>query len=717
MVERERIASGLWTSIAAADQAGPHASSCPTEGPRSFENNDEVCLRILEGLEFEDMMARESQIQDPFPETFQWLLGDGGSRSGEPSSIDQPTGFKEWLESATNETPFWITGNPASGKSTLMKFICTNTRVQTHLRLWSRDYRLLMCSIYFWNPGSSGQKSQVGLLRTILHQLLRQRPDLCQLVTPRRYIYFQLAGTDALEPQDWTLEELRDCISRFISKIEDTDRLAVFLDGLDEYEGDLGGLISFLKRLHRDFNVKLCVSSRPWNVIKDEFNTYPSLRMELLTKPDIERYVRTRIGNCRAFQELRTLDARSVEKLEFQIIYKADGVFLWVVLVVEKLVNTAQDNNDLHNIWKVFDTLPPGLEDLYGSMRQRLSPDLLEGGSRMYQLLFRWNETLDFSISALDFWMAINCHDPAQEQHYTTADETVEIVPALERRLAGHTGGVLQVSSVAVKDGASGSSPIATVGFLHRTVFDWLQGIRSTIVNDGPMDYDPSLVLASVLVSRLNSLRKDSQTPLTINHVFSIGRACNDSPGNRAKLLRIIEMLQVEKLRDSGRFLTLSTRARSHLSDAVIRAYIAILSACAPYLQAKLESDSHATGLESSPRFLHKVPTRLWGKHKREWLSLIIDAALEVDSDPTPRVLNMKLKTFEILLQVQFAPHRNLASRIEDKVKADVWPKEYWKALLDMLRGRAPTELTILTGDVLRRTPRLRRGRRAILGK
>ncbi|KAK3291573.1 uncharacterized protein B0H64DRAFT_295148, partial [Chaetomium fimeti] len=490
-LERDNIAKGLWTSIVTADQ--PHSQTFPGHIGEPFKDNSHIYNKILRSLEFEDMAARESQIDNAFPETFQWLLDDNGSQTGKPSPTP-PTKFKEWLESHDNETPFWITGNPASGKSTLMKFICTNDQVQTHLRVWSDQFRLLTCSVYLWNPGSLRQKSQVGLLSMMLHQLLYQRPDLCRVVAPRRYLYFQVAGTDSPHPPDWTIEELRDGITGFVSQIEGANRLAFFIDGLDEYEGNLEKLVSFLKQLHHSHKVKLCVSSRPWNLFKDEFRTYPSLRMELLTKPDIEKYVHTRIGSTPAFQELRALQSASVENLESQIIEKAEGVFLWVVLVVEKVIATARENNDLHEISRVFNSLPPGLEELYDSMRRRLGPAHRSRAATMYQLVFRWNEIASRPFGALEFWMAINCHNPSDLPACPLDDQVTEILPMLERRLAGATGGILQVLRVDTPErNLVRSSQATSVGFLHRTAFDWLKAISYKIVQDGPVNYDPGL--------------------------------------------------------------------------------------------------------------------------------------------------------------------------------------------------------------------------------
>ncbi|KAK3689945.1 hypothetical protein B0T22DRAFT_378180 [Podospora appendiculata] len=211
-------------------------------------------------------------------------------------SAQSPTGFTRWLASREDEIPFWITGKPASGKSTLMKFITTHPRLTGLLKEWSGKLNLLMVSIHFWGPGSMMQKSQAGLLRTMLYQLLRQRPDLCRIVFPRRYVLYSLVGADLVFPPPWSLEELQHCLSRFAAEVGETDRVAMFVDGLDEYDGRCEELVEFLKKLQADHGFKLCVSSRPWNVFSDAFRTSPSLRMEDLTNDDLHIYIKRRLA-------------------------------------------------------------------------------------------------------------------------------------------------------------------------------------------------------------------------------------------------------------------------------------------------------------------------------------------------------------------------------------------------------------------------------------
>ncbi|KAK4201027.1 hypothetical protein QBC40DRAFT_64335 [Triangularia verruculosa] len=685
-VQRARIAGGLWTSIITAHQADSQAAPGSVEEP--LDHGRGIYNRILKSLELEDMRTRESQIENSFPDTFQWLLEDESAES-DKSSARSPTKFKQWLESPTNEAPYWITGKPASGKSTLMKLICNDNRIQTHLRVWSGEFQLLTCSVYFWNPGSLGQKGQIGLLHTILYQLLCQRPDLCRHVAPKRYIYFQLAGMDSPDPLDWTLEELRDCIIRFLTRVDGTSRVAMFVDGLDEYEGNHEELVSFLKQLHEKYNIKLCISSRPWNIFRDMFRSYPSLRMEFFTKPDIEKYVYTRIGNSLAFQELRALDFISVQRLESQIVEKAEGVFLWVVLVTENLLTIARENNDLDKIWKVFEDLPNGLEELYGSIRRRLDQSHRESASRMYQLLFRWSSVFIRPFGILEFWMATNCHNPINLPRSLTEEEVPRLLPVIERRLAGTTGGILQV----VRESAEQT---ISVGFLHRTVFDWLQSIKSLIIDDGPTEYDPSLVLTSVLVSRLNFVGlKEGHAAADVDELFTVGQSCNDSAESRAKLLVIIDQLQMAKsiLKEDYFDLAIDSSIISSLSDSVTRSLLATRHLFSTYLQAKLESDSGTTGLEL-PRHLHLVPEMLWNKSQRlpsrvaDWL---IRYGEGFDDDPV--VPNMILKTFAILVQAQFIPRRALRAKI--KKTEHRLPKELWQALLDVVAGKGFKEFPV----------------------
>lgn len=368
--EEERLADAIWASTSLLDLKRPRGKPAPPENshhisvdhdPEIYENP--IFQKVLKSLKFNGMSERVDRITNAHPKTFDWLFttqtnqDELGNLQLDAKSMD----FVQWLRSQ-NDTIFWITGKPASGKSTLMKFISTHGSLYEHLRVWAGEAKLVVASFYFWGPGSKIQKSRVGLLRSLLYQLLVQQPELCEVVTPRRWAFFSQVGIDAKSP-DWEWTKLRRCLERFASQIKNTSRLALFIDGLDEYD-EIGEkewpqgededasqaqnhaqeeMISFLKALHEDYNPKICVSSRTWPIFSDAFSQNPSLKMEALTQPDIEIYVDDHFNKSRAIQDLRLSEPKIIEKLTEEIKNEAEGVFLWVVLVVEQLVITARN--------------------------------------------------------------------------------------------------------------------------------------------------------------------------------------------------------------------------------------------------------------------------------------------------------------------------------------------------------------------------------------
>lgn len=102
-------------------------------------------------------------------------------------------------------------------------------------------------------------------------------------------------------------------------------------------------------------------------------------------------------------------------------------------------------------------------------------------------------------------------------------------------------------------------------------------------------------------------------------------------------------------------FLTVANTYGS--GDARFLSFLAAKHSCAAYLQAKLESKEQITGLELSGA-LYKLPSLFWGSSSRRQISWVVDILLAVDPTGLLEEHKLKLKTCEILLQVNFAPRR-----------------------------------------------------------
>ena len=65
-------------------------------------------------------------------------------------------------------------------------------------------------------------------------------------------------------PEPWTDDELVDSFKRLAALGENGFDTCYFIDGLDEYDGDVKELVQFLCDVSQlASNVKICVSSRP----------------------------------------------------------------------------------------------------------------------------------------------------------------------------------------------------------------------------------------------------------------------------------------------------------------------------------------------------------------------------------------------------------------------------------------------------------------------
>lgn len=430
---KTRMNTAIWASTGLVDVTTDEAATPPPytplptiEAPRDagLKTRLPFSQRLLRSLQFVEIDNRASQIKSAFPNTFKWLFDDDGEgqRYGKERS---GLSFRRWLssrekgsneEGSQGENVFWITGVPASGKSTLMKFIATHPSLNRRLQEWAGKDEVQVAKFYFWNAGSKIQKSRVGLFRSLLYQLLSQNPELSQIVAPRRQLYFSIAGDEAEAP-DWEWPELCRCFSRLAWQLKKKNiRLALFIDGLDEYEGFDDNLpethqltddmVTFLLRSRQEYDWKLCVSSRPGNYFRDKFTKSHSLAMQQLTQPDIDEYVNQRLLSSQAIQDARMIDQEAIETLISNLKTRAQGVFLWVVLVVEQLLITAQDDPHISAILRVFNNLPQDLDNLYHAIQNQIGPEKQRRASKLYQLVMEWKRTWNGQMEAIFLWLA-----------------------------------------------------------------------------------------------------------------------------------------------------------------------------------------------------------------------------------------------------------------------------------------------------------------------
>ncbi|KAM0559926.1 hypothetical protein ACHAPJ_003876 [Fusarium lateritium] len=190
---------------------------------RVFEKQHE---QLVQSLRFPEMNSRMNHISRNYPRTFSWVFDAHKSFLSEFTFSRDPPKFDDlptWLESESKL--FWVSGKPASGKSSLMKFIAFDARTSKHLKVWHPDFRII--THFFWKPGQALQKNVEGMAFSLLYQVLAGKPDLAQqLWEAQRDIRHKRA------PSDWALNELTEALCWALGASDEA--FCIFLDGLDE---------------------------------------------------------------------------------------------------------------------------------------------------------------------------------------------------------------------------------------------------------------------------------------------------------------------------------------------------------------------------------------------------------------------------------------------------------------------------------------------------
>ncbi|KAI0449273.1 hypothetical protein F5B21DRAFT_520500 [Xylaria acuta] len=315
--------------------------------------------------------------------TFEWVfsdvLPDGSSR----------VGFRSWLRSGNGI--FWIRGKPGSGKPTLMKFISQHPTTLDHLKCWSGSLQLVMGSFYFWNSDTDLQKSQEGLLRSLIFEILRGCPELVihaqttLLCTKGKSSFMQ-----TIQREGWTLPQLIEILDSILSH-NHSHRFCFIIDSLDEFKArytqDQQELVNLLRKLAASPNIKLCVSSRPWTVFVDAFNGGISqcLKLEDLTGGDIRSYALDKLSGHNQFRKLTQIDP-GYSALVDEVLTKSQGVFLWVVLVVRELPDGLTYNHTIGEMHRRLESFPDTLDEFFQHMLGSVDKIYLPQTIRVFQL-------------------------------------------------------------------------------------------------------------------------------------------------------------------------------------------------------------------------------------------------------------------------------------------------------------------------------------------
>jgi hypothetical protein len=493
----ERVQNGLRSSTGDEETITAMVEMLTVSDKQETLLRRAVNEQITQSLRFPTMTSRYENVVEAYPQTFEWIFADCTAEQLPWSN------FSQWLKEG--DGVYWINGKAGSGKSTLMKHIFDDSRTRHFLESWaeesmkaeSKPKPLFIATYFFWNSGSQEQKSQTGLIRGLLFQVLTHYPDLVAVIFPDLWAKTYSILIDGTH-RDWgqgtrTLRGLMPAFRALIHQTRVPLKLCFLVDGLDEFDGNQEEMAQLFQEITKTCDVKVCLSSRPWVVFAESFKDCPSLRLQDLTRPDITRYVYGKFSENPAFSRLALQEPIAAPALLCEIIDSAAGVFLWVLIVVKSLLDGIINRDGIDILLKRLRALPQELEDLYDYLLKQISHVYMEWASKTFQMV-RISRELEISpfgeslpntndnlvvepLSILKFHLAINEH-----MSFTTVQELAHKSLAIpcqdtEVHLTARCAGLLELYSRKRLD-SSIPHLASSIGYLHRTVGEYLEKDR-----------------------------------------------------------------------------------------------------------------------------------------------------------------------------------------------------------------------------------------------
>ncbi len=502
---------------------------------------------VSRGLCFDNMQTREEAIAESFAKTYSWIL-EVEPRKEDGSTKSMWHSFPKWLGDESNNV-YWITGKPGSGKSTMMKYVVKHPALQRHLDQWAGPLPFVVVSYYAWQSGYSLQKSLQGFKRTVIFHTLERHPELAPILSPRRWVLFRILRTTSAFP-GWYAWEVDESFDALLSECGKSVKLAIFMDGLDEFEVPASEVVELLReaRARGTKGLKLCVASRPWAEFDDEFNENPMLEMHRLTRGEMAAFVEGKLHDNKGFGEQKALGPHVAEQLLSGIVDKANGVFLWASIVVNLLHDLFIDGLSIADAEKVLTELPGDISSLYDAIWASIRAENRPTGSFMIQVMVAAGGPLPWII----MWLVEESRSRLTEAPAILEGSKGDIAKkSLKRKLTARTKGILELS---------GAGNSASVNFIHRTARDWMrqplvwQRICSVFEASG--HFEPHLALLQaetvalkVRASSINNRDRYIMPWTDIIRTLQFASDVPDRPENTENLIRHLDSFDTEAQR------------------------------------------------------------------------------------------------------------------------------------------------------------------------
>jgi len=432
------------------------------------EGKQDAWPQAMTMLRFPQMNLRRQTVRDVHTGTCEWIF-------------EEPE-YKSWCD--REQTPLhhgilWIKSKPGAGKSTLMKFLLDSKEQRP-----APDNAVI--SFFFNARGDTLERSLEGLYRQLLHQILTKVARLQSVISASEI--FDLASLG------WPRQPLENSFKRCVLRLKE-ERVTCFIDALDECpESDIRDLVEIFEDLGettaaKGIGFRVCFSSRHYPNVSLGHCQHFVLDGQSGHQHDIATYIDSK---------LRLRKSKIIEGIKTAVLERAQGVFLWVVLVIKKLVREV-DRGNIHDLRSRLDEVPDGLDAVF-----RDTLKLTGNHDDMLIQMLQWvmfapgrltREELYFGVHT---GMASDGHLEPWDRDEITSDVMELFITSCSRGLVESVGGLrprVQFIHESVRDHLFGGGLELLVpdikGSLEGASHDYLKGTCIKLFTPSTMSHIP----------------------------------------------------------------------------------------------------------------------------------------------------------------------------------------------------------------------------------
>ena len=300
--------------------------------------------------------------------------------------------------------------------------------------------RQIVASFYYSYREGEQQTNHSNMLRSVLYDVLSQNEEF--------FFHFQHSYRQVLQGgghPKWSYKSLKRILLSLTKDHPVRERLYLIVDAMDE--SDNGERIDVIELLHElcalkgHCIVKVFVASRPVPGLCDHSaKKHKMIRLQDVNNSDILKFAESFLSG----PGLGFPPGIAHSATEY-ITKNAQGVFVWVNLVREELLEYARDGCTKRQIFDFLKSLPTELEGIYEGILKRLENGRKQNiavGKQMLQfVLFAYRP-----LGLAELRQALAIQDDLDSE-FSCSDESLEegLIYGIEKRVVSCAGNFLEI--------------------------------------------------------------------------------------------------------------------------------------------------------------------------------------------------------------------------------------------------------------------------------